>query len=71
MQGLATILEAAGFEVIELGLWGNADYAAKLFQTKWWPSYKDLEKPIQNDPMVACGVWALARRPLGKIDEEL
>jgi hypothetical protein len=57
--------------VVELGLWGNADYAAKLFQNKWWPAYKDLEKPIKNDPMVACGVWALARRPLDVTVEQL
>jgi hypothetical protein len=63
LQGLATVLEAAGFEVVELGLWGNADYAAKLLKTKQWPAYSDLDKPIENDPMVPCGVWALARRP--------
>ena len=57
-------MEAAGFEVVELSLWGNADYAAKLFKMKTWPSYNDLDKPIENDPMVPCGVWALARRPL-------
>lgn len=57
--------------MVELGLWGNADYAAKLFQNKWWPAYKDLEKPIKNDPMVACGVWALARRPLDVTVEQL
>ena len=62
-QGLAVALESAGFEVLELGLWGNSDYAQKLLTRKNWPSFHDLNKPVENDPMVPAGVWALARRP--------
>ena len=62
-EGLAVALEGAGFEVVELGVWGNADYAQKLFANRWWPALRDLAQPVVNDPMVPCGVWALARRP--------
>ena len=62
--GLAAALEASGFEVAELGLWGNADYARQLFATRAWPSFRDLAQPVENDPMVPAGVWALAMRPL-------
>jgi len=62
-MGLAVLLEAAGFEVLELGQWGNADYASKLLRSKSWPSFGELDRPIENDPGVPCALWALARRP--------
>lgn len=61
---MAVALESAGFEVLELGLWGNTDYANKLLRSKNWPAFKDLEMPITNDPTAICALWALARKPI-------
>jgi SAM-dependent methyltransferase len=62
--GLITLLTRAGFEVKEIGQWGNVDYVTKMMQSQKWPSFSTLKQPVLNDRNVPVQVWALACRPL-------
>lgn len=61
-MGLAVFMKQAGFEIIEVGQWGNTDYINKLTNTYSWPGYCDLNKPIINDKNHPCQVWTLVRK---------
>uniref|UniRef100_A0A6U6GYX8 Methyltransferase type 11 domain-containing protein n=1 Tax=Odontella aurita TaxID=265563 RepID=A0A6U6GYX8_9STRA len=41
-MGLAVMLERAGFEVLEVGVWGNVEYDMGLFRDHKWSDYRDL-----------------------------
>jgi SAM-dependent methyltransferase len=42
--GLACLFAAAGFEVAEVGQWGNGKYAQHLFDLELIPTYQDLAR---------------------------
>jgi SAM-dependent methyltransferase len=42
--GLAALFAQAGFEVLEVGQWGNAKYASCLFDLQIYPTYHDLRR---------------------------
>jgi len=65
-MGLALLFKSAGFELIEIGQWGNYDYISKLFQTHDWPDYNYLQKNgnVTNEERNVCQCWILARKPL-------
>lgn len=60
-KGLRVLLGHCGFEVVDLGAWGNGQAIRANFRhwrpRPWWGSMK-------NDPDLPVSVWALARRPL-------
>jgi hypothetical protein len=63
--GLCMLMKSVGFEVLELGYWGNYDYISKLFKNHNWPSYQELidEKGnIPNEPKNQVQCWILVKK---------
>lgn len=65
-MGLGMLFLSAGFEVLEIGQWGNYDYISKLWQTHVWPSYDELEKGnrVTNEERNVCQCWILAKKKI-------
>jgi SAM-dependent methyltransferase len=65
-MGLAMLFKTAGFEVMEIGQWGNYDYISKLWKTHNWPCYADLHKNniVINEEKNVCQCWILAKKLL-------
>ena len=65
-MGLALLFKCAGFEIIEIGQFGNYEYLSRMFKTQSWPGYNDLQKNnfIPNEENNVCQCWILARKPL-------
>jgi len=63
--GLAVLFANAGFEIVEIGQWGNYDYIKKLWKTHEWPGYNDLQNnnKVSNEERNVCQCWILARKP--------
>ncbi len=63
-MGLAMLFISNGFQVIEVGQWGNYDYIQKLWKTHKWPDAMDLMKDgrITNEEYDVCQCWILARK---------
>ena len=59
--GFACLFRSTGFEVLEIGQWGNQDYLNRLFKTQAWPDFRQLGsyRGDFNRPVI---VWALARK---------
>ena len=64
-MGLAMLFKSTGFNIIEIGQWGNCDYIQKLFKNQSWPGYIDLNinGTITNEELNVCQCWILARKP--------
>jgi SAM-dependent methyltransferase len=60
--GLATLGIQAGFQIKEVGFWGNQEYLVKLFQTNAWPTVYELAN-LTADPNHPAGCWALFQKP--------
>ena len=65
-MGLAMMVKTAGFEVVEMGQWGNYEYIQKLWGTHGWPAYRDLQRDgvIVNEERNVCQCWILAKKPV-------
>lgn len=63
--GLVMLFRSAGFEVVEVGQWGNLEYIQKLFQSHSWPSFTELQHDgkVTNEEKNVCQCWILARKP--------
>jgi len=64
-MGLAVLFLVNGFEVVEMGQWGNLQYIQKMFATHSWPSYvdlKDKQGKVPNEERNVCQCWILARK---------
>jgi SAM-dependent methyltransferase len=46
--GLAALFHGAGFDVIEVGQWGNRKYVTFAFELWSWPTYHDLRPGIRR-----------------------
>ncbi len=64
-MGLGMLFKSAGFEIVEIGQWGNYEYISQLFKTHYWPSYETLEKNgyVSNERNNVCQCWILAKKP--------
>ena len=64
-MGLAMLFKSAGFEICEIGQWGNYEYIQKLWANHSWPGYEDLNKNgiVVNEERNVCQCWILARKP--------
>lgn len=63
--GLCMLMKSVGFEVLELGYWGNLDYITKIFKNHTWPSYEELldaDGCIPNEPENQVQCWILVRK---------
>jgi hypothetical protein len=65
-MGLAMLFKSAGFEVIEIGQWGNHEYITKLWGKQYWPGYNSLQRnnKVSNERLNVCQCWILAKKPL-------
>jgi len=63
-MGLAMLFLSNGFEIIEIGQWGNYEYISKLWSSHSWPGYKKLQNNnyISNEERNVCQCWILARK---------
>ena len=61
---LSSATVSAGFEIMEIGQWGNFDYISKLWGTHSWPGYESLNhnNVITNEERNVCQCWILARK---------
>lgn len=64
--GLTCMFKECGFDVLEVGYWGNLSYAQYILQHQRWPDIYTLPS-LQNDPKQTCQTWLLAQKPLSKI----
>jgi hypothetical protein len=60
--GLACVFRSCGFEILEVGQWGNKEYIDRMFRTQGWPDYRAL-KSFRNDFLNPVITWILARKP--------
>ena len=61
--GLTMLFKSCGFEVLEVGQWGNYEYITKLFSNHQWPGYKDLsDYGIKNEERNVVNCWILAKK---------
>jgi len=65
-MGLTLLFKSAGFEIIELGQFGNLRYIYNIFEKQNWVGYNTLNinGEIENEELHVCQCWILARRPL-------
>lgn len=60
-MGLCMIMKSVGFEIIEVGYWGNYNYISQLFKNHTWPDIKTL-KSTANELNNECQCWILVRK---------
>ena len=60
--GLGCATEAAGFEIMSIGAWGNKEYTTKLFEDLSWPSYNTMINPGLNDARYSVVAWVFGRK---------
>lgn len=58
---LGCMVEQAGFNILDIGFWGNKEYILKMFSENTWPDYSQLNdyKNDVNYPVIG---WVFARR---------
>jgi SAM-dependent methyltransferase len=59
--GLATLGMQTGFDIVEMGFWGNQEYLLKLFSTYEWTDIYGLDD-LTADPRYPVACWALFRK---------
>lgn len=69
-MGLVMLFISCGFEVKEVGQFGNYEYISKIFKNHKWPDYRELENPdtkkISNEELNVAQCWILAQKPIKK-----
>ena len=60
-MGLALLFLSTGFEIIEIGQWGNYDYISKLFWRHFWPDSTQVSHVNEERNVAQC--WILAKKP--------
>jgi hypothetical protein len=65
-MGLTMLFKSAGFDIVEIGQWGNYEYIQRLFATHSWPDYDALHHGgrVRNEEVNVCQCWILARKPM-------
>jgi SAM-dependent methyltransferase len=61
--GLSCVVKQAGFEIIDVGFWGNTDYINFMFNQIDWPDYRKATnyKSEINKEVIT---WIFAKKPL-------
>ena len=59
-SGLGAMIRLAGFDILNIGQWGNKTYLNKMFETGGWPDYKYSDNPGYNDINCPVITWCLA-----------
>jgi len=65
-MGLAILFKSSGFEIVEMGQFGNLRYINHLFKHEGWPGYNTLNinGQIENEEQNVCQCWILAKKPV-------
>lgn len=61
--GLACIVKQAGFDIVDVGFWGNLEYLNYMYDNDDWPDYRKITnfKTEQNKEVIT---WIFAKKPL-------
>jgi hypothetical protein len=61
--GLSCVVKQAGFEIVDIGFWGNTDYINLMFNESDWPDYRKATnyKSEINKEVIT---WIFAKKPL-------
>jgi SAM-dependent methyltransferase len=65
-MGLAVLFKNAGFEIVDMGQWGNLRYLHALFSEHEWPDIRKVQEgdgSISNEDRNVCQCWILAQKP--------
>lgn len=60
--GLGCIFKQAGFEILDIGFWGNNDYLEQVVLKGYWPDYTQLKSYVAEKDREAI-TWIFARKP--------
>ena len=61
-MGLAALAHETGYEILEIGQWGNKEYLGRLFGItgqRWWADYTMLQNPGVNEIETPVITWGL------------
>jgi hypothetical protein len=64
-MGLAVLCKLAGFDIKEVGYWGNKKYLELMYKDVYWPDIfemMDQNKIVKNDPEVPVQTWILVQK---------
>lgn len=64
-MGLSVLFEKNGFNVVNIGQWGNHKYIDIMFKKQTWPDYNDLKDEfgfVTNERLNCCQCWVLAQK---------
>jgi hypothetical protein len=62
-MGLGMLFKSCGFDIVEIGQWGNYEYLTKLFSNHTWPGYSHLStNGIINEERNVTNCWILAKK---------
>ena len=61
--GLGCIFKQAGFEIMDIGFWGNSDYLEQVLIKGYWPDYTQMKSFVGEKDKEAIS-WIFARKPL-------
>jgi hypothetical protein len=59
--GLGCIAKQAGFEILDIGFWGNKEYVMYMFSRNDWPDYTQLQD-YTNDFKYSVTSWIFAKK---------
>jgi len=64
-MGLAVMCKLAGFNIKEVGYWGNKRYLELMYKNTYWPDIFDVVEDgvIKNDPEAPVQTWILVQKP--------
>lgn len=65
-MGLGMVFKSCGFDIVEIGQWGNFRYIQHIFNAHSWVGYDTLNinGRIENEERNVCQCWILARKPV-------
>jgi len=65
-MGLGMLFKSIGFDIVEIGQFGNFRYIEHIFKKHDWVGYDTLNinGKIENEERNVCQCWILARKPL-------
>lgn len=59
--GLGGIVKQAGFEILDIGFYGNKEYIEFLFKNNDWPNYTQIKNYTNDINCIVCS-WIFAKK---------
>lgn len=60
--GLGCVVKQAGFEILDIGFWGNTEYINCMMNNNDWPDYQKVSR-YSSEPNKEVITWIFARKP--------